>query len=112
MHIVTVAEMRELEAQAEQQYGLTSPILMQHAGKSAADLFEAHLPPHQNLKDLKVLCLIGPGNNGGDGKVMAGHLAQHGALISLYYWKERKLTVRGWDTSFTETATELESQIQ
>ena len=94
MHIVTVAEMRELETQADRQYGLTSPILMKHAGKSAADLFEAHLLPGYSMKDLKVLLLIGPGNNGGDGLVMAGHLAQHGALISLYHWKERRLIVR------------------
>lgn len=112
MHIVTVAEMRELEAQADRQYGLTSHILMQHAGKSAADLFEAHLLPHQNLVGLKVLFLIGPGNNGGDGLVMAGHLAQHGALVSLYYWKERKLTVRGREIPFAEIMTELESQIR
>ena len=43
MHIVTVAQMRELEAQADKQYGLTGHTLMQNAGKSAADLFEAHL---------------------------------------------------------------------
>jgi hydroxyethylthiazole kinase-like uncharacterized protein yjeF len=112
MHIVTVAEMRELEAQADQQYGLTSPILMQHAGKSAADLFEAHLLPHQNIQGLKVLLLIGPGNNGGDGLVMAGHLAQHGASISLYHWKERKLTVFGREVGSADITTELESQIQ
>jgi NAD(P)H-hydrate epimerase len=112
MHIVTVAEMRELEAQAEQQYGLSSPILMQHAGKSAADLFEAHLLPHQNTTGLKVLFLIGPGNNGGDGLVMAEHLVRHGALTGLYHWKERKLTVRGREISPAETTTELESQIQ
>ncbi len=36
MHIVTVAEMRELETRAEREYGLTSPILMENEGKSAA----------------------------------------------------------------------------
>ena len=112
MHIVTVAEMRELEAQADRQYRLTSPILMQHAGKSAADLFEAHLLPHQNMKDLKVLFLIGPGNNGGDGLVMAGHLTQHGALSNLYHWKEHRLTVRGREIAKAEITTELESQIR
>jgi len=112
MRIVTMAEMRDLEAQADRQYGLTSPILMQHAGKSAADLFEAHLLPHQRIKDLKVLLLIGPGNNGGDGLVMAGHLAQQGALVSLYHWKERKLTVRGNEIAPTAATAELELQIQ
>ncbi len=112
MYIVTVAEMRELEVQAERQYGLTSPVLMKHAGKSAADIFQAHLPPHHSLNGLRVLFLVGPGNNGGDGLIMAQHLAQAGAFISLYRWKERKLTIRGKDIGETETTGELESVIQ
>ena len=91
MHIVTVAEMRELEAQADSQYRLTSPILMQNAGKSAADIFEAHLLPHHTMNGLEVLFLIGPGNNGGDGLVMARHLTEEGAFVSLHRWKERRL---------------------
>jgi NAD(P)H-hydrate epimerase len=112
MHIVTVAEMRELEAQAEHQYGLTSPILMENAGKSAADLFVAHLLPQHTLAGLNVLFLIGPGNNGGDGIVMADHLIRAGAVVSFYRWKERRLTVRGWNVGEAETAAELEAQIQ
>ncbi len=111
MHIVTVAQMRELEAQAEQQYGLSGHTLMQNAGKSAADLFEAHLLPHHTLNELEVLFLIGPGNNGGDGLVMAQHLTEAGALVSLYSWKEHKLTVRGEDINESDTAKELESAI-
>jgi NAD(P)H-hydrate epimerase len=111
MHIVTVAQMRELEAQAEQQYSLTGHILMQNAGKSAADLFKAHLLPHHTLNELEVLFLIGPGNNGGDGLVMAQHLTEAGAMVSLYHWKEHKLTVRGEDILESDTAKELESAI-
>jgi hydroxyethylthiazole kinase-like uncharacterized protein yjeF len=112
MHIVTVAEMRELEAQADQQYGLTSPILMQNAGKSAANIFEAHvLHPHTAIVP-DILFLIGPGNNGGDGLVMAQHLAQAGATISLYYWKDRRLTIQGKDVPEREVKGRLETQIQ
>ncbi len=111
MHIVTVAQMRELEAQADTQYGLTSHILMQNAGKSAADLFEAHLLPHHTLNGLEVLCLIGPGNNGGDGLVIAKHLEEAGAFVNLYHWKEHKLSVRGEDINESKTATELDSAI-
>jgi hydroxyethylthiazole kinase-like uncharacterized protein yjeF len=112
MHIVTVAEMRELEARAERQYGLTSQILMKHAGKSAADIFEANLLPHHTMNDLEVLFLIGPGNNGGDGLVMAGHLAKAGALVSLYRWKEHTLMERGQEIAQEQVAGELESLIQ
>lgn len=95
MHIVTVAEMRELEAQAEHQYGLTSAILMNNAGKSAADIFEQHLAPHQSIDGLEVLFLIGPGNNGGDGMVMSRHLKESGAIVHHYHWKEHKLIANG-----------------
>lgn len=112
MHIVTVAEMRELETQANRQHGLTSQILMKNAGKSAADIIERHLLPHHTMNELEVLFLIGPGNNGGDGLVVAQRLQQAGALVSIYEWKERKLTVRGENISETNTTAELESAMQ
>jgi len=112
MHIVTVAEMRELEARAEQEYGLTSHILMQNAGKSAADIFLAHLPPQQQIQRLHLLFLIGPGNNGGDGLVVARHLAEAGASISLYRWKERQLSVQGRVIVESETTSVLEEEIR
>src|SRR5690242_1832053 len=95
MHIVTISEMRELEARADKEYGLTPEILMSNAGRSAAEIFKANLLPIHRLKGLKVLFLIGPGNNGGDGLIMANHLEKEGALLSLYYWKEHKLIVQG-----------------
>lgn len=112
MHIVTVAEMRELEEQANQQYGLTSSILMQNAGKSAATIFETHiLRRHTAVSPTEILFLIGPGNNGGDGMVMARHLAQAGAHVSFYHWKEHHLTVRGQDIPAEETNSKLEALI-
>jgi NAD(P)H-hydrate epimerase len=107
MHIVTVSEMRELEAQADRQYGLSSAILMNNAGKSAADLFRSHLSPGQSIHGLEVLFLIGPGNNGGDGLVMAEHLQKTGALISLYHWKEQKLRVHGEEVAEDKTQSQL-----
>jgi hydroxyethylthiazole kinase-like uncharacterized protein yjeF len=111
MHIVTVAEMRELEAQADQRYGLSSLILMNHAGKSAADLFIGQLLSHQPIQDLSVLLLIGPGNNGGDGLVMAKHLEQRGARVSLYHWKKQVLTMGGHTVPENETTALLEKEI-
>jgi NAD(P)H-hydrate epimerase len=64
------------------------------------------------MNDLEVLFLIGPGNNGGDGRVMAEHLTQSGALVSFYYWKERKLIIRGREVAEHQVAAELDSQIQ
>ena len=111
MHIVTVTEMRELEAQAAKQYELSSQTLMSTAGKSAADIFEAHLLPHHTLNDLEVVFLLGPGNNGGDGLIMAHHLEEAGALVSLYHWKEHRLTIRGEAVSSEKTESELQDAL-
>src|SRR5258708_27590700 len=103
MQSVTVEKMRTLETQADRQYSLTSPILMENAGKSAADIFQAHLPPQQAISTIKVLLLIGPGNNGGDGLVIARHLTAAGTEMSLYHWKERSMTVQGRPITIEET---------
>ena len=38
MRVVSVSEMRDIEERAERDYGLTSRILMDHAGHSVATL--------------------------------------------------------------------------
>ncbi len=111
MHIVTVAQMRELEAQAERQYGLTSHILMENAGKSAADILAQYIRQQRSLEGLNVLVLIGPGNNGGDGLVVARYLQQWGARVSLYHWKEQQLIVHGREIPERETQAALGTAI-
>ncbi len=115
MHIVTVDEMRELEARADKEYGLTSPILMENAGKSAAEIIAHTIVQNgeqRSLDQLEFLLLIGPGNNGGDGLVVARHLQQWGAHVNLYRWKEQRLTMRGRELAAEETPTALEHAIQ
>src|SRR5579859_7078485 len=114
-HIVTVDEMRELEARAAREYGLTSPILMENAGRSAAEILARQIVPkdrpERSLSELTFLVLVGPGNNGGDGLVMARYLAQGGAQISSYAWKEHSLTMRERHIPGDETTEELERAI-
>lgn len=113
MHIVDVAGMRELEARADREYGLTSSILMENAGKSAAEILADHIRHEQRaMGETEILVLVGPGNNGGDGLVMARHLEREGARVSLYRWKERRLTVRGRDIAENESAPELAATMQ
>lgn len=112
MHIVTVAEMRELEARAEREYSLTSSILMERAGKSAAEILTQYLQRQRRVGNLAILVLVGPGNNGGDGLVMARHLEQWGAQISIYRWKEQELTTHGQVIPAHDTASALEKVIR
>lgn len=112
MDIVTVEEMRELEARADQEYGLTSPILMENAGKSAAELLAREARKHQPVSEQEFLLLIGPGNNGGDGLVIARYLEQWGGRVNLYYWKEQRLVVHGKEIPAVETGPRLEEIIK
>ena len=112
MHIVTVDEMRELEVRADHEYGLTSHILMENAGKSAADLLVSHINRTRSVAELEFLILVGPGNNGGDGLVMARHLKKWGGLVSLYRWKEQRLTVNDEDVPEDDTQEKFEEQLQ
>ena len=112
MHIVTVAEMRELESRADREYGLTSHILMENAGKSAADLLVTHINRPRSVAELELLILVGPGNNGGDGLVMARHLRKWGGKVSLYRWKEQRLSIDGEDIPENDTQVKLEEKLQ
>lgn len=112
MHIVTVEEMRELEARAGRDYGLTSPILMENAGRKAAELLAQEIRKERSLNGQEFLLLIGPGNNGGDGLVMARYLKLWGGQISLYYWKERRLLIHGAEVLAKDTASRLDETIQ
>ncbi len=94
MKIATTQQMREIEQQADAQ-GLTYAIMMENAGKAVATEMRERL----GVAGKRVLILVGPGNNGGDGLVAARHLHEDGAQVQLYMWKRK---VRG-DENFRLT---------
>ncbi|GAC1567918.1 MAG: bifunctional ADP-dependent NAD(P)H-hydrate dehydratase/NAD(P)H-hydrate epimerase [Ktedonobacteraceae bacterium] len=112
MHIVTIDEMRELESEADRLYGLSSPILMENAGKSAAEILTQHIRRQGSINDFEFLILVGPGNNGGDGLVMARYLQKWGGVVNIYRWKEQRLTIAGQDVPEQDTAARLEEVFQ
>jgi len=84
--LVTTAQMRALE-QAAVDAGATWAGLMEQAGWGVAQI-AMRLLGHVHGK--RVLVLIGPGNNGGDGLVVARHLHDAGARVVLYLWRRRE----------------------
>jgi len=85
MRLVTTAQMRALE-QAAVDAGATWDGLMEQAGWGVAQEALGLLGP---VAGRHVLILVGPGNNGGDGLVVARHLHDAGALVTLYLWRCR-----------------------
>lgn len=93
-HVATVADTRQLEADAVAG-GVSWAELMERAGRGVADEIIrrwglAADPDDQagrRPRETRVLVLVGPGNNGGDGLVVARHLHDAGAKVALYIWK-------------------------
>jgi NAD(P)H-hydrate repair Nnr-like enzyme with NAD(P)H-hydrate epimerase domain len=71
--LLRAAELRELET----RYAVVRPPLMERAGKAAAELAIRLLGKRRG----RVLVCAGPGNNGGDARVMARLLAQQGIAL-------------------------------
>jgi NAD(P)H-hydrate epimerase len=80
MKLVTAAQMREIEAAAFAA-GATPDGLMQTAGRGVALAVATQL---NGAAAQRVVVLVGPGNNGGDGLVAARHLYDMGAEVSVY----------------------------
>ena len=81
--LVTAEEMRAIESAAVER-GATWRGLMEVAGSRVASAAIDWLGPDTRQR---VLVLCGPGNNGGDGLVVARHLAQHGWGARCLLWK-------------------------
>ena len=85
MKIVTAAQMREIDRECTRQ-GTPASVLMENAGKAVAEetrQFLGELDIHH------ILCLIGGGNNGGDGLVAARYLHEWGAKVTVYLCSDR-----------------------
>ena len=80
MKIVTTDQMRSIESHAV-SLGITEDSLMESAGLAIAKRVYQLL---QNTRGTRVLVLVGPGNNGGDGMVAGRYLSDWGALVTLY----------------------------
>lgn len=79
--------MRRIEDRSEEM-GVSKDALMERAGlESALYIRRTHAPVH----GVPVVVLVGPGNNGGDGLVVARHLHNWGAHVSVYICRDRRV---------------------
>jgi NAD(P)H-hydrate epimerase len=75
----TREQVRELDRRAIEGFGVPGVVLMENAGRGCAELFMRLNPDRR-----PTLILCGPGNNGGDGFVIARHLDNHGWPVEVH----------------------------
>ncbi len=75
---LTCAQVRELDRLAIEEYGLPGVVLMENAGSGAARI-ALEMLRERGGRRVEILC--GPGNNGGDGWVVARYLANAGCDV-------------------------------
>jgi NAD(P)H-hydrate epimerase len=71
--------MAKIDTWAIHKLGIPGTVLMENAGRGCVDVLENYF----ELEDIKALIICGKGNNGGDGFVVARHLANRGAEVEI-----------------------------
>ena len=98
MKIVSAEEMRGIDAEAIKKLKIPSLVLMENAGLGVTQVIEKEYFPVGG-RSISIFC--GPGNNGGDGMVVARHLFNRDARVRVFLLTE-KSKIRG------DAATNLE----
>ncbi len=81
MKIALVEEMRRIDKLAAEKYGIDELLLMENAGRAAADALTGLLG---DVAGKTICVLAGSGNNGGDAYAATRHLLSRNAKIAIY----------------------------
>jgi len=87
MKVATAEQMQELDRKAIEGYKIPGIVLMENAGRGAAEVISSAFPDIQNRK---IAIVAGKGNNGGDGFVIARHLLNRGVSVKFYLLTDPK----------------------
>lgn len=87
MKVTTAEQMQELDRKAIEIYRIPGIVLMENAGRGAA---EEILKAFPEMKKKRVAIISGKGNNGGDGFVIARYLMNRGVSVRVFLLTEPK----------------------
>lgn len=91
MKLFTTEQMRELDRCAIEDYAVPAMVLMENAGRAAAEVIDCR---YRSRCPGPLLVVAGRGNNGGDGFVAARHLQASGWQVHVLVLAERSM-IRG-----------------
>lgn len=103
---VTRAEVREVDRVAIEELGVPGVVLMENAGLGLTDVVVAELGRRGAGPGAAVGIVCGRGNNGGDGFVLARHLALRGYSPRIAYCGVRSAARRDGDAGINLTIAE------
>ena len=81
--VLSRAQMRDFDAHAIEAGKVPGLLLMENAGRGAADVIEREVLGG-SAKGRRVVIVAGGGNNGGDGYVVGRHLRARGAEVAFF----------------------------
>lgn len=79
MRIVTASQMRSIDKQTIQEVGIPGIVLMENVGRAVVQSIYSNFPDAS-----RVAMLVGKGNNGGDGLVVARHLTMSNVSVIVF----------------------------
>jgi hydroxyethylthiazole kinase-like uncharacterized protein yjeF len=88
MQAVTAEQMQHLDHKAIEIYGIPGVVLMENAGRGAAEVILKTFP---GLERNSVAVVAGKGNNGGDGFVIARYLLNAGVSVKVFLLTDPKV---------------------
>lgn len=83
MQLLYAQQVRELDRRAIEEVGVPGVVLMENAGRGATEVLCEALKAH-GRGEQEVWIFAGPGNNGGDGYVIARHLHNAGVATRVF----------------------------
>lgn len=98
MKVATAEEMQELDRKAIETYRIPGIVLMENAGRGAADVISNSFP---EIHKKKIAIIAGKGNNGGDGFVIARYLLNQGVYVRVYLLTDPKGLRGDAETNFS-----------
>lgn len=81
--------MAEIDRRAQEEYNIPQIVLMENAGRSVAEIILSEI---KSIENERIAVLCGNGNNGGDGFVIASHLAERSpSRLTIYAPRPEKI---------------------
>ncbi|NLB89463.1 MAG: NAD(P)H-hydrate dehydratase [Syntrophomonadaceae bacterium] len=81
MKVVKASQMKAIDENAIKEYGIPGLVLMENAGIRTVEVIAEILG---DVQGKNIVVIVGKGNNGGDGLVIARHLLNAGALVNVF----------------------------